>query len=105
MLAGTRSLMKRASRSSTNSSAHIISSSEANAIFELASCLPSGARALKTLDTECNSSSRINRINVGLSYGTPGTYHDADGFGHADRDLRGADGEHQRPPLLRQRQA
>ena len=41
--------------------------------------LPSGASAANTEDTECNSSSRMWRINVGLSYGMPGTYHDADG--------------------------
>jgi hypothetical protein len=54
MLACTRSLMKRASRSSTNSSAHMVSSSHARAILEPASSRPSGASAAKTDGTECN---------------------------------------------------
>ena len=64
--------MKRASRSSTYSSAHSISNSEASAIFDPASSLPSGASAANTEDTECNSSSRMFRYQRRLVIRHPG---------------------------------
>ena len=67
MLACTRSLMNRASRSSMYSSAHIIFSSEASPILEFASSAPSGASAANTADTERSPSSRIAVISSGLS--------------------------------------
>ena len=73
MLACTRSLMNRASFSSTASSPHIIFSSEARPILDLASSAPSGASAAKTADGDRRSSSRIRAINAGLSIGMPGT--------------------------------
>src|SRR6201998_3434639 len=79
MFACTRSLMNRPSRSSTNSSPHIMCSSDDSAIFDPASSRSSRARAAKTDETECRLSSRINRINSGFGYGTPRTYQLADG--------------------------
>ncbi len=51
--------------------AHMVSSSDASAILELASSAPSGARAANTEETECSASSRMWRISVGFVVGTP----------------------------------
>ena len=73
MLACTRSLMNRASRSSTNSSAHIISSSDARRhLGARRPPAPSGASAANTDDTECNWSSRIVPHQLGLVIGDAG---------------------------------
>ena len=80
MLACTRSLMNRASRSSTYSSPHIICSSEARPILLLASSSPPGASAAKTADTDLQARARGSRaISSGLGIGTPGTYQVAAG--------------------------
>src|SRR4051794_29132916 len=74
MLACTRSLMNRASRSSTYSSPHIIFSSEARPILLLASSSPPGTSLANTADTDFSSWVRMAAISSGLGIGTPGTY-------------------------------
>src|SRR4029453_7776791 len=74
MLACTRSLMNRASRSSTYFAPHIIFSSEARPILLLASSSPPGTSLAKTDETERSSYRRIASISSGLGIGTPGTY-------------------------------
>src|SRR6185369_9404837 len=79
MLACTRSLMNRPSRSSTKSLPQTIRSSEVSAILLAASSLPSGASSAKTAETDRRPRARISASSVGLSSGTPGTYQFADG--------------------------
>ena len=74
MLACTRSLMNRASRSSTYSPSQSIFSSEASAIL-LAGSSPPAASAANTAETQLAARARGSpRSSSGLSSGTPGTY-------------------------------
>ncbi len=72
MLACTRSLMKRASRSSSYSPAQIVMRSEASAGLLAASSTPP-ASALKTADTDLSPCSRIALTRSGLLSGIVGT--------------------------------
>ena len=73
MLACTRSLMYRASRSSTNSPAQITLSSDARAILDAASS-PSGANSANTSDTDLSWFDRMASTSAGFSIGIAGTY-------------------------------
>src|SRR5918998_2985526 len=74
MLACTRSLMNRASRSSTYSPPHIILSSDARPILLLASSSPPGTSLANTDETDFSSCVRMAAISSGFGIGTPGTY-------------------------------
>ena len=67
MLACTRSLMKRPSRSSTTSAPQIVRSSEVSPIFDRASSTPPGASAANTADTERRSRSRTSATSSALA--------------------------------------
>jgi len=83
MLPCTRSLVNRASRSSTISSVHRVRSREARPILLLASSSPRGARAANTADTDFSSCSRMAAMRSGFDSGMPGTYQDAEGSSSA----------------------
>src|SRR5437764_544570 len=77
MLACTRSLMNRASRSSTYSSRHRLLSSDARPFLLFSSSpLPSSRSTAETL---LRPRLRTSATSVGLSIGTAATYHDSDG--------------------------
>ena len=72
IFACTRSLMKRASRSSSYSSAHIVFSSDANPILLAASSLPP-ASVSSTADTLRSPCSLIAAVSSALVIGIAGT--------------------------------
>src|SRR5262245_43322396 len=77
MLAWTRSLMKRASRSSTYSSRQMLLSRDARPFLLFSSSpLPSSR---STSDTLLRPRRRTSATSDGLSIGTAETYHDSDG--------------------------
>src|SRR6478735_1092314 len=77
MLACTRSLMNRASRSSTYSSCQRLFSSDASPFLLFSSSpLPNSP---STADTLLRPRRRTSATSVGLSSGTAATYHDSDG--------------------------
>src|SRR5882762_1864077 len=78
MLACTRSLMKRASRSSSYSLPQRVLRSEARPILLGASSRPL-ASAANTAETLRRPRSLISRISSGFGSGTPGTYQCTDG--------------------------
>src|SRR5882762_5903501 len=78
MLACTRSLMKRASRSSSYSLPQRVLRSEARPILLGASSRPL-ASAANTAETLHRPRSLISRIRSGFESGTPGTYQCTDG--------------------------